>query len=250
MAVVDLERINALTEGELDTLAQRLELRRRAPAPPGPLVNVRGEVITPFAAATGRIQVAPGQTIASTWGNTAWDQTQNVFASAADRDAQWPAPLDGARCFLLDTLTPWIRRGGAWHGSPAGFVVSATGPATQTDCGSAGATAVTTPGFAVTAGRRYRATCFVNGSQVTATGGVTSTNLSVVSGPITVDAGNAWISYNSSVPTGTVIIAGPSYTLTATGTGNAVLKVTGSASSGALRFGANSAALSIEDIGG
>jgi hypothetical protein len=128
MAVIDLERINQLTEAELDALAQRLDARRRAPQAPAQLVNVRGEVISPRAAA-GRVQVAPGQTIASTWGNQTWDQSVNVFATPADRDQQWPAPLDGAAAFTLDTATLWLRQAGQWirfSGDPAPILVTGT----------------------------------------------------------------------------------------------------------------------------
>ena len=65
-------------------------------------------------AATGRLVTAPGQTIASAWGNTTYDQTTNVFTSAADRDAQWTAPKEGARCFLLDTHLQYIRHTAGW----------------------------------------------------------------------------------------------------------------------------------------
>lgn len=65
-------------------------------------------------AATGRLTVAPGQTIASAWGNTVFDQSVLVFASPADRDAQWPTPHDGSMCFTSDMGIFWVRRAGGW----------------------------------------------------------------------------------------------------------------------------------------
>lgn len=62
----------------------------------------------------GYQQVSPGQTVQSTWGNTVWNQTLNRFASAADRDAQWPAPPNGAICYLADLGLVYVRRSGAW----------------------------------------------------------------------------------------------------------------------------------------
>ena len=98
---------------------------------PAKLYNAAGEVLIdltdpgrPVAlAAAGRL-VAPGQPVASAWGNTTFDQTQNVFQSAADRDAQWPAPKDGARCFTLDKGYEWVRRAGVWV-DPAGYWIQA-----------------------------------------------------------------------------------------------------------------------------
>jgi hypothetical protein len=65
-------------------------------------------------AATGRLTVNPGDQIVSTWGNTTFDQTMEVFDTAAQRDAQWATPHDGALAYTLDTQTAWLRRSGAW----------------------------------------------------------------------------------------------------------------------------------------
>jgi hypothetical protein len=64
--------------------------------------------------ATGRITVAPGQVVASDWGNKAWDHTVQCFASTADRDTQYPAPHDGAMSFTEAEKAFWVRQGGAW----------------------------------------------------------------------------------------------------------------------------------------
>jgi hypothetical protein len=53
-------------------------------------------------ATTGRLVVAPGQTISSAWGNALWDQSVNQFENAADRANQWPAPQGGALSYRAD----------------------------------------------------------------------------------------------------------------------------------------------------
>jgi hypothetical protein len=64
---------------------------------------------------TGRIQVAPGQTIVSAgWGNPLWDHSVQCFASAADRANQFPNPQPGAVSFTEDTRTLWVYASGAW----------------------------------------------------------------------------------------------------------------------------------------
>ena len=63
---------------------------------------------------SGRLVVAPGQTVSSAWGNTVFDNSVICFASAADRDTQWPAPHAGAVCYTLDTRSMWNHDGTAW----------------------------------------------------------------------------------------------------------------------------------------
>lgn len=107
-------------------------------------------------ATTGRIQVAPGQTISSsTFGNAVWDQSINCFASTADRDTQWPSPHEGSHCVTVDTGSRWVYRSGAWHGIPMGYVAQIVGPATQINCGST-LTQLITFSPVLTAGRLYR----------------------------------------------------------------------------------------------
>lgn len=77
------------------------------------------DTVTPRAA-TGRLTVAPGDTVASVWGNTTFDQTMECFATAGDRDTQWPTPHDGALAYTLDTQTAWLRQTGVWNPMPAG----------------------------------------------------------------------------------------------------------------------------------
>jgi hypothetical protein len=65
-------------------------------------------------APVGHLVVAPGQTVASNWGNALWDQSVNAFASAADRDNQWPAPPAAAMAYTQDTRTLWQFDGTSW----------------------------------------------------------------------------------------------------------------------------------------
>lgn len=63
---------------------------------------------------TKTVDVAANEKIASVWGNEIRDRTIQVFASVAERDAQWPTAPNGAHCVTLDTYTVWQRRAGAW----------------------------------------------------------------------------------------------------------------------------------------
>jgi hypothetical protein len=98
---------------DLDVLLDRL-LARAAEREPPPLVNAAGEEVNPLAPA-GRVTVHPNDLIASTWGNLVYGQSVNAFASTADRDAQWPAPADGAVCYTVAELTFWCRASGVWQ---------------------------------------------------------------------------------------------------------------------------------------
>lgn len=66
-------------------------------------------------ATAGRQTVAPGEIVASDWGNTAWDHTIQCFSTAADRDLQFPIPHEGAKCFVLDVATWFAFQSGAWR---------------------------------------------------------------------------------------------------------------------------------------
>jgi hypothetical protein len=98
---------------DLDALLDRL-LARAAEREPPPLVNAAGEEVNPLAPA-GRVTVHPNDLIASSWGNLVYGQSVNAFASTADRDAQWPAPADGAACYTVAELTFWCRASGVWQ---------------------------------------------------------------------------------------------------------------------------------------
>jgi hypothetical protein len=65
--------------------------------------------------ATGRISVAPGETIQSAeWGNPLWDHSVMCFATTADRTAQFPSPQEGSLTWIEDVNRLQVRRAGAW----------------------------------------------------------------------------------------------------------------------------------------
>ena len=110
------------TDLDLDALLDALQARALERANAVELVNVAGQPVGPdLRASTGRLQVNPGDIIASVWGNTTYDQTVEVFDTAAARDSQWPTPKDGAVSYTVDTGTLWVRRAGAWasFGAPS-----------------------------------------------------------------------------------------------------------------------------------
>ena len=77
------------------------------------------------------VDVAPGQKVASTWGNEIRDRTVQLFATVAERDASGWAPANGAMCVTQDTGTLWQRIAGAWA-SRRPFVMGGT-PSVTTD---------------------------------------------------------------------------------------------------------------------
>lgn len=79
-----------------------------------------------------RLVVAPGGLITSAWGNATHDQGVIIFTSAAQRDADWPAPPAGAQCYVAGV--GWQRRvGGAWVTT---FDAASTGSAVLNGAGS------------------------------------------------------------------------------------------------------------------
>ena len=216
----------------------------------GQLRNALGEVVPLDAdqqgivravAPNGRLVVAPGQTIASAWGNTTYDQTMQTFASAADRTNQWPAPNDGALSWLVDSHTPWVYRAGAWRGLPAGFVASASGPASQTDCGASMTTLVTLNANVV-AGRKYRLNAYAFGSQQTATGN----NTAQVGAA---DLGTMRLWTVVSATGGSATAGGISLLVTAATTGARAFTLQASATAGVFRVTAGTCEVSLDDLG-
>lgn len=63
----------------------------------------------------GRQTVAPGELIASDWGNAVWDQSVVHFTDALQRDSQWPNPPEGAFCYLDSTRSHLTYRDGGWR---------------------------------------------------------------------------------------------------------------------------------------
>jgi hypothetical protein len=125
-------------------------------------------------ATTGRLTVNPGDSIASVWGNTTYDQTMEVFDTPAQRDAQWPTPHDGALAYTVDLQLAWIRRAGAWvqffpppTANPRGVLAQATSVANTT-----GTTTTVdwfiAPAFTVDGTRRVRVTYSGTGNPGTA----------------------------------------------------------------------------------
>lgn len=122
------------TDLDLDALLDALTARALERAGGRPLINEAGLEVSAFAA-TGRLVVNPGDTILSTWGNTTYDQTVQTYLSTTDRDAQWPAPKDGAVAYTQDTGTVWVRRAGLWAqlAGPPPPVTSGSGVQSVTD---------------------------------------------------------------------------------------------------------------------
>jgi hypothetical protein len=58
--------------------------------------------------------VYPDTDILDAWGNEIRDRTAQNFASATERDAQWPAPPNGALAYTVDFGILWLRRAGVW----------------------------------------------------------------------------------------------------------------------------------------
>ena len=110
----------------------------------------------------GRLQVGPGQTVDSDWGNTVFDQSVQVFASAADRNTQWPAPLVGAVSFLQDTQLLYLRTPGGWSAMRSaaveGGVEVTASDAVSVATGSWGGVQVGTAGASYGTGWRSDAT--------------------------------------------------------------------------------------------
>jgi hypothetical protein len=159
------------TDLDLDHLLDALEARayqRAVAAEARPLRNVAGEDIN-LRASTGRLIVNPGDVIASAWGNTTYDQTVQAYVSAADRDAQWPAPKDGAAAYTADSGSLWLRQSGLWKAVALGWLAGGPGGGSAVVVGSAW-TPVMSLIFPVFAGRRYRVDALLNGNQSAATG--------------------------------------------------------------------------------
>jgi hypothetical protein len=106
---------------------------------------------------TKTVDVAAGQKIASVYGNELRDRTLQVFATVAERDAQYATAPNGAICVTLDTNTMWKRAGGVWVSAVLGPVAAVSVATFQSV--AAGAT-VDVTGLTVTVNaltaRRYR----------------------------------------------------------------------------------------------
>lgn len=112
--------------------------------------------------ATGRQTVSPGQTIASQWGNLAWDQSIQDFLSAADRNTQHGSPKPGNAAWLEDQKSLTIWNGTAWTVVPTspvgggGTVIQSQNTVVTTN--ASGGFAVTFP-VAFAAGAQPKIVC-------------------------------------------------------------------------------------------
>ena len=80
-----------MTEAEIEAVVQRVVAELNGPVGP-----------SQHAVTLGMFSVAPGMTILADHMNSALQTGVAKFASAAARDAQWPAPPVGAMCYLTD----------------------------------------------------------------------------------------------------------------------------------------------------
>jgi hypothetical protein len=232
------------TGTDIEALAREVAEYLRSHRTARPVVNQAGQPVGPSLLATGRLVVNPGDEIQSVWGNTTYDQTAQVYLSAADRDSQWTAPHDGAVCYLLDSQSPWVRRSGAWFALPLGKIASATGPASQTDI-SGTLTTVVSLSVNLVGGRVYRVTGYASGQQVTNT--TVFANMRLYG----VDAASIFLYSAQNMAVGTTV-AGTAVGLktAATSVANATFTLQGNTSAVATRYAPNSCSLFVEDIGG
>jgi hypothetical protein len=200
-------------------------------------------------AATGRLTVNPGDNIASTWGNTTYDQTMEVFDTAAQRDAQWPTPHDGALAYTLDTQTAWLRRSGAWAlilppSAPRGFLGQTVGPASTVNNGATAGTVISLTVSTVQA-RWYRVSAFLTGTQQTATSGGVRYSVTPTPGIL-----NGYFAVVNNLPVGGFLTGSIAYAWQATATGSQQFVISStSGTGGAIQHAANQASLTVEDAG-
>lgn len=230
------------TDLDLDALLDALAARAAARATP--VRNVAGAEVTPLGS-NGRLVVHPGDTIASVWGNTTYDQTVQQYASVADRNTQWPTPADGSVSYTTDTGTLWVRRSGAWKALPLGWVAQIVGPAALVNVAqNTTIMALTAP---VQAGRRYRLTAFAAGSQQTAASTNTYFNLA---GPNDNVQGRFFqMPGPSGVAVGGYTAATGVWPYSPSASGNQTWTLSGFTSAGTISVAANQCHILLEDIG-
>jgi hypothetical protein len=214
----------------------------------GPLLNMAGEDISTLAAAIGRVQVSPGQSISSSsWGNPVWDQSVNVFNTAADRDSQWPTPHEGSVCYQLDSHTPWVYRSGVWRGLPLGSMGAASGPTSGADYSTFVGVTGASVTFQAQPGRRYIAHAFATGLVVSA-----ASNQVLVSmrSSVGVDRADPINTAGQSVPVNATVVGAAFMPITNSGAAhNETVSMTASSNGGAFRVAANAITLIVLDVG-
>lgn len=176
------------------------------------------------------------------------EQVIASFPSASARDTgsgQWASPQEGAYSWLLDTNTPWVRRGGVWVPAPLGVIGTAVSTASIDLSALSDVTGCTVTVNLVT-GRRYRITGFCYGQQITNT----SANVyAIIVGP-QVTGGNRRMFHQTAVGPNTAVTGGASWDLVSASTGSATYKIQALSTSSAYRIAAGDAQITVEDIGG
>ena len=199
----------------------------------------------------GRIVVATGQAMeANEWGNVTYDQTCMTFANAGARSQQWPAPLEGARSFLLDTHTPWTFTNGKWRGDALGYVGTATGPASQLDVPTGNALALVSLTVPVLGGRRYRIDGYAN--TVNVGGGIAGYAALFMSlSGMAPGIGTFYLAENYGLAPGAPFLGNGAAIYHPTGSGSTTVVLYAGAFSGlvVLRAAAQSARLTLSDLG-
>jgi hypothetical protein len=115
---------------------------------------------------TKTVDVAAGQKVASTWGNELRDRSCQVFASAAERDAQWPTAPVGAICAIGGRLL--MKGTGGWYEPGAGGLIQTTVVPGNARQPTGGNVVGVLPAYTRPAGRKVRVEFWT--PQVTANG--------------------------------------------------------------------------------
>ena len=204
------------------------------------------EVVEPFAIPNpaGHVVVAPGQTIGSDWGNAVWNQSVQRFASIADRDAQFTAPVDGAVCYTIAESAHWRRQGGRWLTIGTAMLAFATN-GVQGQVGT-GETVFLQTDITLASPRKLRVTSFVAGTETV--GGTYMTFRLLVSA---VQAGQPSSQPVIAVPNpGLSDRAGSTTLLTDCPAGPVRIQMLGQSAGGIFRVDPGNARMWTEDIGG
>lgn len=129
---------------------------------------------------------------------------------------------------------------------PLGFIATKVGPASGVDCVNANTLCVDL-GFSAVLGRRYRASAFGSGTQVTAQG---SSRLFISGANVNFDAnGNLYLFWQNILPANSSSAGAADYTFMPSITGTVYVRIYGYSSAGAFRVPVNACSLTVEDIG-
>lgn len=154
------------------------------------------------------------------------------------------AAVDPAR--ITDTRPPPLNVGASQPATtPRGWLAAASGPTVQTDCPAA-ATSLVTVSWQAVAGRRYRVTATLNGSQVNA---AASPRSYLASTGVHLDNPQNYIYFLTSVAANSTIFANASVMFSAAASGPASVTMQASTTAGVVRCGAGLSYLAVEDVG-